>query len=338
MPVYEGLQTFDIAALKFADKSPLDEEAVERAAANIAQVGLLAPPVVRLVGLKPVLLCGRHRVEALRRLAVEQVECRVITCSDAEAYAVTLSENAIRRHDKGIQVKVTHELIRQLAIVAEQSVPPDQRTPRAVRRELTRLAQRQLGIHPGALKKRLQYMAEHADEETTPEPPEPEGAKSKLQPAEPWNQRPPVDPSLLYQPPSKFEHWAIHLSEDYCSEVRGHQLDVDRLAGYLRRSIRVCDAIREAQGDVWDARIDTKLHEVLQLVKNARPAALCPYCKGQEGLQESCSGCSGRGWIPGHELLKVPHELLLGKPLKVMVRGEIVALASPDPWDDWGKP
>src|SRR5260221_7514514 len=81
-------------------KRDVDPENVERLAESIASVGLLNPLVVRRTGASQsgilTLVAGRHRLEALKRLGREEVECRIITDDDLQAQLMEIDENLCR--------------------------------------------------------------------------------------------------------------------------------------------------------------------------------------------------------------------------------------------------
>jgi len=81
-------------------KRDVDPGNVERLAESIASVGLLNPLVVRRTGASQsgilTLVAGRHRLEALKRLGREEVECRIITDDDLQAQLMEIDENLCR--------------------------------------------------------------------------------------------------------------------------------------------------------------------------------------------------------------------------------------------------
>lgn len=76
----------------------LDEAAVTRLMESIKSIGLQTPPTVRIVPDNefPVLVTGRHRVEACRRLGWENMPVLVMDGDEAEARMWEIAENLYR--------------------------------------------------------------------------------------------------------------------------------------------------------------------------------------------------------------------------------------------------
>lgn len=84
-----------------------DPAAVTRLASSLSEIGLLSPVMVRLVndyvlddgeicdGV-PVLIAGRHRLEAARSLGWEKIDCVVVEMGDAQAELAEIDENLMR--------------------------------------------------------------------------------------------------------------------------------------------------------------------------------------------------------------------------------------------------
>ena len=67
---------------------PLVKEKVRELADSIKAIGLNTPPTVRLGKKGPVLITGRHRLEAARSLGWRQIECFVMRGDKIERGAV----------------------------------------------------------------------------------------------------------------------------------------------------------------------------------------------------------------------------------------------------------
>jgi ParB family transcriptional regulator, chromosome partitioning protein len=90
----------------FDRKRGIDAANVDRLAKSIASIGLLNPIVVRSVKVAPfgrsghvgtcVLVAGLHRLEAVKRLGLEFVECRVVSDDDLQAELMEIDENLCR--------------------------------------------------------------------------------------------------------------------------------------------------------------------------------------------------------------------------------------------------
>ena len=88
-------------------RRPIQEDAVTRLMESIGKVGLLNPPTVRRVDCfnDPVegeiygayiLVAGRHRVEACKRIGIENIECSLVDVDATGARMMEIAENLDR--------------------------------------------------------------------------------------------------------------------------------------------------------------------------------------------------------------------------------------------------
>jgi ParB/RepB/Spo0J family partition protein len=87
--------------LVFDRKRRIDPANVDRLANSIASIGLLNPIVVAPIGRSNrgrtfVLVAGLHRLEAVKRLGREFVECRVVSDDDLQVELMEIDENLCR--------------------------------------------------------------------------------------------------------------------------------------------------------------------------------------------------------------------------------------------------
>jgi hypothetical protein len=72
----------------------------------------------------------------------------------------------------------------------------------------------------------------------------------------------------------------------------------------------------------------TDLRTAAARLKQHMPHALCPWCKGQAGVQEQCAACVSTGWIGKGQALQAPKELRDSG--NVSVNGKLVSIESLD--------
>jgi hypothetical protein len=78
-------------------RRPIDKLAVERLAESLKTIGLQTPISIWADDKdRPVLVAGRHRLEAARSLGWEQIECVFLAFDDAEREIWEISENLMR--------------------------------------------------------------------------------------------------------------------------------------------------------------------------------------------------------------------------------------------------
>lgn len=73
-----------------------DDDTVVRLMDSIQRIGLQTPISVRWVGDSLMLVAGRHRLEAVRRLGWDMVDCTMLTGTDDEARMWEIAENLHR--------------------------------------------------------------------------------------------------------------------------------------------------------------------------------------------------------------------------------------------------
>jgi ParB-like chromosome segregation protein Spo0J len=133
------LESFRVGWIEVPERQRgLDDRTVAQLMESIKRIGLRTPPCVRIVDDyttssgevcdgQPVLITGRHRLEAVRRLGVEKVECWVLGDeSESEAKLWEIAENLHRAELTELE-RDTHlaEWIRLTEqIEAERSAPP----------------------------------------------------------------------------------------------------------------------------------------------------------------------------------------------------------------------
>jgi hypothetical protein len=77
-------------------RAEINEDAVSRLMASIKEIGLQTPPTVRWMGDEPVLIAGRHRVEACKRLGIPLIECIVHEGDERTSRMWEIAENLHR--------------------------------------------------------------------------------------------------------------------------------------------------------------------------------------------------------------------------------------------------
>jgi ParB/RepB/Spo0J family partition protein len=97
----------------------VDPAVVKRLADSIDNVGLRHPITVRRRGEKYILVAGRHRMEACRKLGREGVMATIVSMTNAEARMWEIAENLHRAEltklERAEQIEEWRELVSQLA-------------------------------------------------------------------------------------------------------------------------------------------------------------------------------------------------------------------------------
>ncbi len=111
-------------------RRPVDEAVVDDLAESITRAGLLHPPTVRRQGERLELVAGQHRLEALKKLGVQEMVVMVTEADDRGAEAVSLIENLRRKplspSEEAAAITRLHELLR----TSEPANTDGERAPR----------------------------------------------------------------------------------------------------------------------------------------------------------------------------------------------------------------
>src|SRR3954471_7548111 len=79
-------------------RKEIKEDAVIALMDSISQIGLREPPTIRIEidedgGEYPILIAGRHRVEACKRLGIKRIDCVVFDGDEIDARRWEIAEN-----------------------------------------------------------------------------------------------------------------------------------------------------------------------------------------------------------------------------------------------------
>lgn len=111
----------------------------------------------------------------------------------------------------------------------------------------------------------------------------------------------------------KFNTFDMELDDDFLDEI------AEELRLLATEYERLRHVGKMLSGRQWHGV--EKVTELRKFLMNSRPVAICPYCKAQEGAQESCPNCKGRGWFRKRHMARVPGRLLFTDPMLVVVDG-----------------
>lgn len=134
-----------------------DEDTVARLMDSINRIGLQTPISVRWVDDNLMLVAGRHRLEAVRRLGWENVDCTMLTGTDDEARMWEIAENLHRadltvlERDEHIAEWVRLSDVQSVQVAPIESKREDGRGHRA--QGGINAAARELGIEATAAKR-----------------------------------------------------------------------------------------------------------------------------------------------------------------------------------------
>lgn len=281
---------------------------VERLALSIASMGLLDPPTVRFSDMR--LGPGAKRVAALLRNQEETCMVRLVECDDYALELMRRAHNSDRTDwetsspttSTTDRVRTTAELILRLK--------PGLRTfgggrgPSA-HSEALRLLSRETGISEDTLRRRESRERFKKDNAL---------------------KRGPVQETQV----SSLVLLGIEVTELFLSQAADVQALMDDARSSVALARRVMNKLLTSS---QLPRHMTKLRRILELcqeaeseLKEQRPACICPWCKGQPGIQEKCAACEKTGYGTEAQLSGAPKKLLNGARPLVVVNGEELRL------------
>lgn len=311
-----GLKAIQISKLRLPGDFGiiLDQPRIEERANSIEKLGMIHEPLVRHSDLK--LICGRDRVAAHIKLGRGDVMCKLIDCTDEEALELEQIENTERRHDPTEQKERRFALLRLYEEEARLAPPPanDNNKPKPGRKKTpvgharVRYA-KEKGIKPESVKKAEQRENKRKREKET-------------------------------APPS-VKTFGLDVDEAELKRLEQVQTFIDLALSNMTAAQGALTRIETNQLPFPPGRlqrIKTELHGMSQILKGARPASVCPHCKGVEGLQEKCTCCQALGFVTESQMHAIPAELLDEDNLMVQDGGKFKSIDDFIDAPDWMTP
>lgn len=112
------IKNFRIADIRvLGHHRPLDKDKVRALADSIKAIGLNTPPTVRKSKKGPILIAGRHRLEAVKSLGLSHIDCSVMRGDKIDRQLWRIAENLHRADLTKLQraenIKKWDELIKK---------------------------------------------------------------------------------------------------------------------------------------------------------------------------------------------------------------------------------
>ena len=270
------------------------EKRVGGLAANIRERGQFTPILMRKDNGD--VLDGLDRVAACFLLKLTHVPANLVECSDLEAEIIRRETTTQRRHDPDEQRQMSQELIDMYTAEelekAKLSPPKHTRVGKPVspRSKAIKRVAADLGLKDETVRKR-QYRAKKAVGEA-------------------------MDPPL---------NMIGMLVPDSTREGIMAALGLLREASYKASQCLALLTQIETGGFPFPAarlqRLRQDASELAASIRNAKPVALCPYCKGIETIQSGCGGCAATGFILANQEAGVAAEFWDEATPMVLVAG-----------------
>lgn len=267
------------------------QDVIDMAASFKATKGPINLPVVQLSTQK--LRAGGDRMAAVLLAKLKKVKVRLVEGSEAEMEDLTDIENAMRRHEDRDAI-VARMVARRTARIdsVTQSGEADKLsgsergvTHRTAKGQAREEVARDLKTTPEAVRAAERRHAAAAEPEESPMP------KQVL---------PPV------------EDWGLPLSDEELANVIGSQQAIDSVLRHVRAARSSLDALGAAGklGERILADLRGDFGVLAQKLKDARPDALCCYCKNLPLWVTTCMACHGIGYAEAGQYVSVADELV----------------------------
>lgn len=273
-------------------------------AESIARYGgePMQSPTVRAESLT--LIAGRDRMAALAILKAKKVTIRLVDCTDAEAAELEIVENAHRRGEDRTALLAKLAEMREAALTEEAKGGSDTPLQAASKQTIRAVARKQAaqiaGVSPERVKKAqaaVKKDSAHASEAPTP----PSRAAEDAAPE-------PLLPANIDTLGLPWEEGPTYVAGEACAEAQAIIDAVDRLLrqaqGMMKRVPELHEGLRQ--------ELYADLHRVADRIRAAKPASLCPWCKGLAQQIKVCGGCHGARFVTAEKAKNAPRELREG--------------------------
>lgn len=302
------MKTIGIRAIKVSSlilpgdwRQILSSEESKARGESIMADGLIHEPVVRQLSKgRYSIIAGRRRIAGMVQQGMEQIQVKVVDCTDDEADSWEEIENIERWHDPGeVALMRKRRLLRlQAKAIEEEGLAPAKAKSKAIEK-----VAKEKGVKPESV-----VQAEYRQRRK-----EREEKAAEVQ-----------DGAVDIQ----IEDWNMDLSDDgpWLESVKDIQNTIDDIVGRVRYAMNLMTRLgndpRLPFPEGLCNRLRADLSDVASAVALARPTAVCPYCKLIEDVQARCAGCLTTGWMG--DLAQVPKELKSGDPAMVSHGGKII--------------
>lgn len=302
-------------------------------ATSIREHGTIEPPVVEAKTHK--LVVGHDRVAALLSLKEEQIEVRLVEGTATELRRMQIAENLHRRQDDRTSLIAEYARAEETEIARPEPAKSGHvsRPTQSVKKEANAAVAAAAGIRPASVTKAKQRARQR--EERTEQAASSGPEKEEQSPALPL--------------PAGFVDYGLAVPRELAEGISAAHAWLSQIEGDARRIVGEITKLGNAGRPVAHAHLEAMRVQAKALghaIREAIPAALCPYCKAQAALVTNCNGCGATGVVGRHAGDHVPRELLGTEPVTVAVNGHIVPLADaaaalkelPEPKKKGGKP
>lgn len=327
----------------FAQLKSGDHEVALRAR-SIARVGMIHEPLVRFEDMR--LVSGLYRVAAHIALGRKKILVKLVDCTDEELAEIYWAENADRRHDPGerdglvsarakrmreqaereqAQIRAKDELEDALdAAVGGPGFIPDNSRPR-----LLETPARYIRRKPGLLRAIEHQSAEDGVSPVVTRHRFYKKASAEYRRVRNYLMRMKPGDALMVTAPTDFDNLGVPQSEEFDTVVANVQVMVRYALAHLMSAYNSFARMRTLDLQMSERRIAATMEAIAAIradIKDGLPAAICPWCKGQDGIQQKCRACEAMGWVGPKALKAAPKELVDPREPMVSMGGQLARI------------
>lgn len=284
-------------------------ENVKAIAQSVADDFLFNEPIVRQSDMQVVM--GVDRIAAHRTNNIEEIEVKIIECTDKELEKYREAENFARRGSgsKKERSAAIERLVKlQKEIEAERKKAEEEgkaekkkRGPGRPKGAAAKVA-KQTGIPQRTVQRAV--------------------SKKKAKPKPPVQQRarPPIDTLGIEMTPARVD--AIREVSDAFDSIDHYMRDAKSLLSRLGKMALPVDPVVLAQ-------LEEQITATQYLFQRSAPKSICLYCKERPDLVAECTACNGSAYSTADTYEHAPKDLR--KPDKVSVDGKVQPYHQVDP-------
>lgn len=134
-------------------------------------------------------------------------------------------------------------------------------------------------------------------------------------------------PAIRVGEPVTFDIWGLPPNDEFVERCKATAESLLEASGLVSRAkAAVTMLLKDPNLPVAELHFTGLLDDltlVAKKLKDQRPIALCPYCKGLPGLQETCAACVTKGTLRAWDSSGVPPSLKDRVDPKVLIDGEV---------------
>lgn len=243
------------------------------------------------------LIAGCDRVAAAMHAGVKHLTAHVVSGPPTALEALTLVENAHRRHN----AKEQNEAIARLLEMEQADAPPAKPKPGRPSKGVTEAAKKVAAITG----KSTSAVINAARRAKLPEAPEPPACAESL----------------------AIDTLGLDIPEDIRKRTAAELVAMTGIHRELAKLQRSLTEFRAGNGKQFQLLQQT-LHDAAVAAKSSMPKSVCPWCKLLPDMRPTCIGCGGRGYLTVGEAKACTAEELwaTGSDAGVYVGGRFVHL------------